>query len=41
MCETGVKEKVGVFDYQLGQSQGMLIHVLDMNPVSKYLSDKL
>ena len=31
-----VKEKVGVFDYQSGNSQGILIHVLGMNPVVVY-----
>ena len=31
--ETRVREKVGIFDYQSGKSQGILIHVLGMNPV--------
>ena len=29
----GVREKVGVFGYHSGNSQGILIHVLGMNPV--------
>ena len=29
-----VWEKVGIFDYQSGNSQGILIHVLGMNPVA-------
>ena len=35
----GVWEKVGVFDSQSGNSQGILIHVLGMNPQSftKYI----
>ena len=38
MCEMMVREKLGVFDYQPGNSQGLLIHVLDMNPVSRAFS---
>ena len=34
-----VKEKVGFFDYQSGNSQGNLIHLLGMNPgISEYNS---
>ena len=32
--EMRVREKVGIFDYRSGKSQGILIHVLGMNPVS-------
>ena len=28
-----VREKVGIFGYQSGSSQGILIHVFSMNPV--------
>ena len=34
----GVREKVGVFDYQSGKSQGNLIDVLGMNPVQILLT---
>ena len=30
-----VREKVGIFDNQSGNSQGILIHVLGLNPVNR------
>ena len=36
-----VREKEGVFDYQSGQSQGILIHVLGMNPDLDIWQEKL
>ena len=34
-CEMMIRESVGVFNYQPGESQGILIHVLGMTPVEK------
>ena len=32
---------MGAFEYQSGISQGILIHVLGMNPVKKFISASL
>ena len=40
VCKMGVREKVDVFDYQLGKIQIVLIHVLSMNPVYFLLFDR-
>ena len=38
MYEMGVRGKVDVFDCKSGNSQGILIHVLGMNPVYSFVN---
>ena len=38
--EMRVREKVGICDYQSGNSQGILIHVLGMNPVFNAIASR-